>query len=776
MKIIDKIAQSIQSSAVYNQDIQEAPHCILWPDRDRQWEAIIPRLQQVVPELLMLGDYNPEKKTGPAIWLRCVIAGKIDDIDVDSEKPPILYLPGVSRQDLRAVEACSEFLKPLAELQYRGVIWSQVNSKDWTILAFIKSDQGGLGLDVAQDEKTKSAMQMALFRFLDEDLEMQKGKRLDKDYFNTLLTGGNPIRDLLQWLDQGDVFKESMEQIVWRGFVEVCKSQLAFDPENDGLLAGATKLANHTGPWKPVWERYCEAPMRYPNIPKQIRKVPPPTGTFFWQLDNGEFDGWPQWNKDREDSLRSEITRLNDLPAHEGRKMIIELAKDHTRRSSLVWAELGMAPLALAIEHLSNLATITSNPLAAGTIDDLANDYRNWGWKADDAVVRALAYLNSAEDLEAVTIVIRSIYLPWIEESALYLQHIWDDKRVKAPPQIQDECLMFIDGLRMDCAARLREILTKKGLSVEEQVRWAALPSLTATGKYVVAPITDTDCVTEEPDHYSFEPCTHYSFKKVLTDKCWTIAEKDTPYVERSSLESKKLWIEYGNVDHEGHDRRWKLAKHLEPMLDEIGEKIVELVSKGWKDIRVVTDHGWLLMPGGLPKTELAGSLTDNKWGRCASIKAGAEYKEKMFPWYWNPNHYFALAEGISCYKAGQEYTHGGLSLQECLLLDLVVQSEASADDDTKSIVEITDVVWKGLRCKVAVDGNTQGLVLDIRSQAGNEATSLVMGVKPIKKEGVASVVIENEDLEGSEATIVLMDENGQLMAQVSTIIGKGSE
>jgi len=163
-RVIDKLTKAIRSAAVYNPDVQMAPACILWPDRDHQWEAIIPRMQIELPELLALGEYDIEKRTGPAIWLRCVLAGKIS---IENETPmenevkekqaryrvaeniPIFYLPGVSRQDLRAVESCPDSLKPLAELQYRGVIWSQINGKDWTILSFLKSDQGGLGLDVA---------------------------------------------------------------------------------------------------------------------------------------------------------------------------------------------------------------------------------------------------------------------------------------------------------------------------------------------------------------------------------------------------------------------------------------------------------------------------------------------------------------------------------------------------------------------------------------------------------------------------------------------------
>ncbi len=77
IRVIEKLSKAIRSAAVYNPDVQAAPSCILWPDRDRQREAIIPRMQIELPEIFILGDYDIEKRTGPAIWLRCVLAGKI---------------------------------------------------------------------------------------------------------------------------------------------------------------------------------------------------------------------------------------------------------------------------------------------------------------------------------------------------------------------------------------------------------------------------------------------------------------------------------------------------------------------------------------------------------------------------------------------------------------------------------------------------------------------------------------------------------------------------
>ncbi len=782
--IIHRLIKAIRSAAVFNPDVQVAPACILWPDRDRQWEAVIPRLQNEMPELLVLGGYDPERKTGPAIWLRCVIARKVENIPFSEDIAPILYLPGVSRQDLRAVESCPESLKPLAELQYLGAIWSQVNGKDWTILAFLKSDQGGLGLDVARNKASLSAMQLSLYRLLDEEVELLKGKRLDKDYFNTLLTGGDPVRDLLQWLDQGDAFRQARKENEWRAFVEVCKSQLAFHPENDGPLACAARLASHEGPWKPVWERFCEASKRYPNIPAQIRKCQPPRDIIFWLTPDGGYEGWPQWNEDMENTLRQSLSRLGKQPPHEARKRIADLAKQHCARKELVWAELGEAPLACAVEHLGVLAEITSNALSAGTVEDLATAYYNSGWKADDAVLRILACINRQEDLEAVTTAIRSIYLPWAEESARHLQHIVDKSGYPCKTKsgqstsldISGECILFVDGLRFDIARRLERLLDGAGLHVDEKISWAALPSVTATGKPAVPPLTHL--IHGELASADFEPSVAetgqslkggYHLKKLLTDNGWSVLDK-----AETGAGNGRAWCEFGDIDHEGHERGWKLAKYLEGMLVEIKDRVESLISAGWKSVQIVTDHGWLLMPGGLPKIDLPSALTENKWGRCAAIKPGANTDERLFPWYWNPNQYFALANGISCYRKGDEYAHGGLSLQECLTMELTAFAE-NGGRTSIGLIEITDVVWKGLRCKVAVDGDVSTLFLDVRKQAGNSSTSVVMSVKQMKDNGIGSVVVEDEELEGTDAAVVVLGADGGIKAQVMTSIGGGN-
>jgi len=779
MRIIEHLSRALRNAAVHNPDVQAAPLCILWPDGERQWEPVAVRLQAELPEMFILGDYDIETRSGPAIWLRCVIADKAPKVEVPNGLTPILYLPGVSRQDLRAVESCPDHLKNLAELQYSGVIWSQINAKDWTILAFLKSDQGGLGLDVAQDNNAKHGMQLALYRLLDEDLELLKGKRLDKDYFNTLLTGGDPVRDLLQWLDQGDAFKIGRDENAWIGFVEVCKSQLAFDPENDGNLMGAELLAKHKGPWLPVWERFCEAPKRYVRIPALIRQCSPPQTDLFSNAES--HGGWPQWNDRQELELREDLLKLQSLPAHEARARLKDLDKRHKERRKLVWAELGDGPLACAMESLGTLADMTGNPLISGTVSDLAGAYRSSGWRADDAVLRALACVGKQSDLEAVTTAIRAVYLQWVEDAARYLQKVVENDgypenhatKASPVPKKLGECILFVDGLRFDVARRLSERLSSKGLTVEETTAWAAIPTVTATGKPAVTPVAHL--IAGQDVNADFEPCVAasgqslkggYNLQKLLAIEGWQRPDSTKEGGPKSST-----WSEFGNIDHEGHGRGWKLAKHLESMLGEIADRIEQLLASDFDTIRVVTDHGWLLMPGGLPKAELPSCLTENVWGRCAALKPGASTDERLFPWFWNPHQEFALADGISSYRAGMEYAHGGLSLQECLTLQLTVSDSQKAQSSPS--LQITDITWKGLRCKVAVEGEASGLSLDLRTKPGNPSTSVVMGVKPFREDGTSSVVVEDNDMEGQEATIVVVDDEGRLVAQRTTVIGK---
>lgn len=777
MRVLDHLVQAVRSAATYNRDNQIAPYCILWPDRERMWEPALPLLLSAMPELLCLGPYAPEKRTGPAIWLRCAVAGKIDDLQLPSDRVPVLYLPGVSRKDLRAGDASSE-LHPLLPLQYLGSFFSQVSSKDWTIRAFLKTDQGGLGLDVAMDNETKETLRLALDKFLLEDKDFLQGIKLDKTWFNTLLTGGDPVRDILLWLDDPAAFQAEHTDNTWQAFVAICRTRLAFDPAKDGPLAGSELLARHEGPWQPVWERFCEAPGRYAHIPEQIKKCPPPKGSLHWYQQGRHTEGWPQWNEEREDDLRAQLLDLSSLPEHEARERILALEEEHGARRSLVWAALSRAPLAQALLPLSLVARHTRHAIAADSVEAMKSLYLDHGWQADDNALRALAHADNLQNARAITTVLRAVYLPWLEASARNLQALCAREgypggscRDCAPSKYnQGDCVLFVDGLRLDLAQRLASLLEERGCTVKSRPFWTALPSVTATGKPAASPVRDMFLGTDRTADFAPSvrdggqaQVTSQVLKRLLNREGWTVLDSAD-----AGNGQGMAWCESGDIDHEGHGRGWKLAAQAETLVQETAQRIDELLQAGWKRIRVVTDHGWLLVPDGLPKTELPAFLTENRWGRCAVLKEGASCDERLFPWFWNPDSSVALADGVSCFKKGEEYAHGGLSFQECLTLQLTVTDRVC----TKLPMQFTDIAWKGLRCTAAAEGESAGIRLDIRKKAADESSSIVVAPKGLKENGTASVVVEDEDLEGTKAFLVLVDDAGTLLAQREIVVG----
>ena len=133
-----------------------------------------------------------------------------------------------------------------------------------------------------------------------------------------------------------------------------------------------------------------------------------------------------------------------------------------------------------------------------------------------------------------------------------------------------------------------------------------------------------------------------------------------------------------------------------------------------------------------------------------------------------NPDERFATAPGISCFNASPAYAHGGLSLQECLIPDLLV--ERTELRETRGTIKT--VTWRGMRC--TVEGSAAGgeVRADIR-EGPALGKSLVASVRALDGEGRASLVVKEDRYEGAEATIVLLDESDVVLAQMNTRVGE---
>ena len=767
------LAAAVQAAAKGNSHTAAVAAAVLWPDKEGQWQAAIPRLKELMPSLCELGAHEPNQRRGPAVWLKCAIAGVLPEVQFQGV--PVIYLPGVSRAELRAIESCPRDLQPLAELQYRGVFWSQVNAKDWTVSAFLSSKNGGLGLDVAQDKATQEALAQAISAgvLLDRPLDELKGRQINAEWLLSLLAP-NPTRDLLVWMNAPQTTQKDWAGVRWDVFSKRAKSDFGFDPVSDGPLVAAEKLARRDGKWAAVAELYRDSYTSFPKVLTLLRTVQPPQMELFPDMD--QLAGYPQANEQREASLRYALSACAAMDAAQARTAIATAEKEHGVRRGWLWSRMGQSPLAQALGHLARLAELSAAAPIGATPAELAASYQQSGWRVDEAATKAMGAVQSKADTDAVGTAVRAVYLPWLEEAAKRLQDAV--KKVGGMPALQaasdasaadsGTCTVFVDGLRYDVAQRLRAELDGLG-SVTLSARWTSMPSVTASGKAWCSPVAQLVSGTAEDVEFEprvaadGKPLSGHNFRKLLTDNGVQPLDQ-----HEAGDPSGRAWTESGDLDHYGHAHGVRLARDVDAQLAAVVERVQELRDAGWRRVRIVTDHGWLLVPGGLPKTELPKHQAETRWGRCAVLKDTAHGTPLTFGWDWCKDVQVAYAPGVSSFIAGADYAHGGLSLQECLVpvLDLVVAAPAAAAQ-----IIIKAVTWKGLRCVVEVDSSATGLAIDVRTKPALATTSLAASAKPLEA-GKASIAVADPDNHGIAAIVVVLAEDGQVLQKQATTVG----
>ena len=214
-----------------------------------------------------------------------------------------------------------------------------------------------------------------------------------------------------------------------------------------------------------------------------------------------------------------------------------------------------------------------------------------------------------------------------------------------------------------------------------------------------------------------------------------------------------------------GHDLGADLVNLIKLEIEAMADRVIGLLQGGWRKVRIVTDHGWLILPGALPKVDMPSYLVGRKGVRAAAVKGDATVDHPVYEWHWNPEVRVVSPEGIYAFYA-EEYAHGGVTLQECVVPDMIVEGNGA-----RSKGEIVSATWRGLRLTVRFKDLDGDLRVDVRTRSG-DARSSILGV-PIAVQGAqASLLVENESLEGTSVTVVLIDGDGMAISRVQTVVG----
>ena len=745
LTVLDALEQALDKAGTYNSSDVAPPVCLLWPDGSGEWRAAAQALRQR-RSVLTLGANDPATQTGPAVWIRTVV-------DLGDGSLPVVYLPGISHDQLRE-EREPDQLAPLVDLQYRGAVFERRDRSDWTVASFLNRQGDGLGVEVASSARPVVAGHLETL--LDRKVSDLRQRAPLTSTVLDQLSYPDLVRELLDWLSEPT-------SPVSSGLTAALENEYGVDLSS-GPASVASQLAGRSGPLADVWERYAQSPNQFPGVRERLATAGPTPGQA-WTLEQAEV--WPQVNEFAEQQLASALKALEGQASGAVRAGIQALEAEHGPRRNFVWATLRESPLASALAPLTELAQRTTETLSGATLQELAGAYASHGHQVDWAVLEVLACARTELQRQVLGGVVRAPYLEWLERvNTSFRQMVEPQGNLPRPASnswtaAPGLAVIFVDGLRFDLAAQLAHEL--QGEEVHLDWQFSTIPSITPTAKPAVAPV-GAGVGPRDRVELTLESGGKALTASLLRD---LLAQRGFLSSTNSALPdpSGAAWLESGDFDSMGHAQGLKLASRVTEELDKLRETIVELLSSGFREVRVITDHGWLLIPGNLHKVELPGSQTAFRKERCAVLKDGNTSEYSTFPWSWNPAVAITLAPTVSSFEGGTTYAHGGLSLQESVIPVLTVKREGAAVP-----VEFTSIRWVNNRCKVEVTGGT-GLTVDLRRKATDPGSSLITSPKAVGEDGQVSLLVPADDLDG-EAAILVALRDGQVVRQQSVIVG----
>ena len=656
MTLLQHLTQQIKTKTQHQSGQEVAPLCILWPDKNKEWQEFLPLFTEL--SVLTFGDFDPDQNRGPAPYVLWRL------YHGDRTAPPVIYLPGVGIDDLKASDTCPLELQPIAALRYQGALFAHPNGKDWTLASWFTSEHGA-GLELEDKDSARLLLRSSFRQLLARDRQELSGTFWTSENL-TETSVSDPVLLALHWLgSQGD--KSAVPSENWAAFCQKAKKDYEFNPEKHSALEVANRLLAGEPKLNALWTRFLETPHRHPKLLELLEKIPLPknSGDFLIPPDLSRY---PLWFRTRHEQL-SQALRI--LGAQTNQTLLVQeinkLWKDYQDLSETLWADLSWGPLLEVLDDLQGLAKAYNDLPLGQDWPSIIEWYSTQGNKTDHLCLRIMGWKKDLNTRPAILSIVQNLYLSWLESlNRIVEKAYFEDPHFlgrqplgSSLPYSHQEVVFFVDALRYDLGLVLRDRILKLGLSVELHTGTTVLPTTTATAKAAVSPLfpdlTGGDLTTD--DAYPLidgKPCDADTLRKGLSQRAWTVLKPDSLSVADHG------WIENSEIDTRGHEG--SLPDQWSQLVDNLVHWVQRLIDIGWKQVRIVTDHGWLLVPHEFPRTALPPVLVSSKGGRAAIMKPNSQFPNVAVPWFWDPVQNYNLAPGVSTFYKSS-FAHGGLSL-----------------------------------------------------------------------------------------------------------------
>ncbi len=205
------------------------PAALLWTDADRQWAASWRALQNGAAAPLRARHLR-RRRSARARRSGCAASSTARCADVtlaraSSRSSTFPASPAVAARR-RRLPARSPAARRAAVSRR---VWHQRNGRDWTVEAFLVSDDG-LRLDIAQDARTREAALRAC-RCLPRAARRPARPSPRGRRFRSARRRAIRSATCLRWMSVGEAFARPMAMRRWRAFRGVCSSEFRFDPD-----------------------------------------------------------------------------------------------------------------------------------------------------------------------------------------------------------------------------------------------------------------------------------------------------------------------------------------------------------------------------------------------------------------------------------------------------------------------------------------------------------------------------------------------------------------